>query len=85
MNGTCLCKAVKVSVKDSNLFKAQRRGHICHCSNCRKVAGGIFGVNLTIEQEKVTIEGEDNLTRYDDPETLSGKPVSRFFCKTCGV
>jgi len=40
---------------------------------------------LTIETDKVHITGEENLTRYDDPETLSGTPVSRYFCKTCGV
>lgn len=33
--------AVKVRVKDDELFSGRRRGHICHCANCRKVAGGI--------------------------------------------
>jgi len=85
MEGQCLCGAVKVKVNDDNLFGSQRRGHLCHCSQCRKVAGGIFGANLTIETEKVEISGEENLTRYDDPDTLSGTPVSRYFCKTCGA
>ncbi|EXJ67512.1 uncharacterized protein A1O5_09525 [Cladophialophora psammophila CBS 110553] len=155
MEGECLCKgsdgdyhalspyrhlpAVAVKVNDDNLFGEQRRGHICHCANCRKVAGGItdnhhgvhlvtmhrvnqpltelwglglhrFGVNLTIEEEKVEFpKGKDNiklysvrsipvisfrspnypsLTRYtqsQDPETLSGTPVQRYFCQTCGV
>lgn len=33
--------AVKVRVNDNELFSGRRRGHLCHCSNCRKVAGGI--------------------------------------------
>ncbi|OAG41350.1 hypothetical protein AYO21_04292 [Fonsecaea monophora] len=69
MEGECLCKAVAVKVNDDNLFGEQRRGHFCHCANCRKVAGGMrrtvllteswgyginsFGANLTIEEEKV--------------------------------
>lgn len=86
MEGTCLCKAVAVKVTDDNLFGSQRRGHICHCKNCRKVAGGIFGTNLIIENEKVEFpKGKDGIKRYDDPETLSGTPVQRYFCGTCGV
>ncbi|KAJ8995823.1 hypothetical protein HRR80_000577 [Exophiala dermatitidis] len=86
MEGECLCKAVKVKVNDDNLFGTQRRGHLCHCANCRKVAGGIFGANLTIEEEKVEFpNGKGNIKMYSDPETLSGTPVQRYFCQTCGV
>jgi len=54
--------------------------------NCRKVAGGLFGTNLTIEEDKVEFpKGKDNIRRYDDPETTSGTPVQRYFCQTCGV
>ena len=34
--------AVHVKVNDDNLFGEQRRGHLCHCANCRKVAGGVY-------------------------------------------
>lgn len=44
----------------------------------------MYGANLLIETEKVTITGAENLTEYKDFDTLSGNPVSRFFCKTCG-
>jgi len=41
---------------------------------------------LTIEEEKVEFpKGKDNIKRYDDPETMSGTPVQRYFCQTCGV
>ena len=66
MEGTCLCGAVAVRVTDDNLFGTQRRGHICHCKNCRKVAGGLFGANLIIEDEKVEFpKGKDGIKRYD--------------------
>ena len=32
--------------------------HLCHCLNCKKVSGSLFGSNLTIEEEKVTFTGE---------------------------
>ncbi|ETN46712.1 uncharacterized protein HMPREF1541_00899 [Cyphellophora europaea CBS 101466] len=85
MEGECLCKAVQVRVNDDNLFGSQRRGHICHCANCRKIAGGIFGVNLTIEEDKVEfLRGKGGIKTYADPETMSGTPVNRNFCGTCG-
>lgn len=66
MEGECLCHRVKVKVNDDDLFGTNRRGHICHCKNCRKVAGGIFGTNLTIEEEKVEFpNGKDSIKRYD--------------------
>jgi hypothetical protein len=40
--------------------------------------------NLTIENEKITIEDAENLQEYMDTKTLSGTPLGRFFCKTCG-
>jgi hypothetical protein len=85
MEGTCLCKAVKIKVNDDNLFGTQRRGHVCHCQNCRKVAGSCISTNLAIEEEKVVVEGMENLTCYPDKDTLSGNTVSRYFCRTCGV
>jgi len=103
MEATCNCGTIKVKVNDPDLF-TKRRGHICHCQNCRKTAGSgesflpillippfllittheVYGANLVIESEKVIISGDENLTEYKDFDTLSGNPVSRYFCKTCG-
>ncbi|PSS12167.1 hypothetical protein M430DRAFT_125540 [Amorphotheca resinae ATCC 22711] len=84
MEGTCLCGAVRVEVKDDNLFGGQRRGHVCHCTNCRKTAGTAAATNLLIESDKVVLSGEHNLKEYIDTQTLSGTPLSRYFCFTCG-
>lgn len=40
--------------------------------------------NLKIERSKVTITNEQNLQLYEDPSSLSGNIVRRYFCKTCG-
>ncbi|KAE8449141.1 hypothetical protein EG329_008525 [Mollisiaceae sp. DMI_Dod_QoI] len=83
MEGTCLCGAITVRVKDPELF-SRRRGHICRCTNCKKTAGSAMASNLTIENEKIEIIGEENLKKYTDTKTLSGTPLQRYFCSTCG-
>lgn len=78
--GTCLCGSVTVTINDKELF-TKRRGHLCHCANCRKVAGSYVASNLLIEQEKVTIEDkEGTLKTYEDNASMSGNTVYRTFC-----
>lgn len=84
LSGTCLCGSIKVTINDSELF-TRRRGHLCHCANCRKVAGSYVSSNLVIEEAKVQIEDtKGTLKRYTDTETGSGKSLGRFFCGNCG-
>jgi len=84
MTGTCLCGSVRVTIRDNELF-TRRRGHLCHCANCRKVAGSYVAANLIIETEKVEIEDQKGtLKTYEDRDTLSGNPVFRSFCGVDG-
>lgn len=80
-----MCGSITVKIHDEELLKGPRQGHFCHCRNCRRVAGGIYGANLMIEAEKVEIVGEDYLIRYMDKDTTSGTPMARCFCKECGT
>lgn len=84
LTGTCLCKSIRVTIHDADLF-TRPRGHLCHCANCRKVAGSYVSANLAIEKEKVVVEdGEGMMRRYEDRETGSGGVVRRCFCGGCG-
>jgi hypothetical protein len=85
MEGHCLCGKVTVKVHDDELFSGKRRGHLCHCRNCRRVAGGFFGCNLAIEGEKVEILGKEHVKEYIDKDTTSGTPMARCFCQHCGT
>ena len=85
MEGHCLCGAITVKINDPDLFTGKRRGHFCHCRNCRRVAGGIFGANLAIESERVEINGRDSLKEYMDKDTTSDTPMARCFCMHCGT
>jgi hypothetical protein len=43
-----------------------------------------MATNLIIENDKIEILGEENLKKFIDTKTLSGTPLERFFCSTCG-
>ncbi|KAH7118325.1 Mss4-like protein [Dactylonectria macrodidyma] len=84
LTGTCLCGSIQVTITDSELW-AKRRGHLCQCANCRKVAGSYVASNLNIEEDKVHIlDKEKTLKKFLDLETGSGKPLGHYFCSTCG-
>ncbi|KAI0522068.1 Mss4-like protein [Xylaria bambusicola] len=84
LRGSCLCGSICVTIRDADLF-THPRGHLCHCSNCRKVAGSFVAANLVIETEKVDIQDSSGtLKTYNDYDTLSGNPVYRSFCSVDG-
>lgn len=84
LSGSCLCGSITVTLHDKELF-TKPRGHLCHCANCRKVAGSYVSSNLLIEAEKVTIEDKNGTLKcFEDTATLSGNPVYRYFCSTDG-
>ncbi|PNS20926.1 Procollagen galactosyltransferase 1 [Sphaceloma murrayae] len=84
LQGHCLCGSINVTINDKELF-SRPRGHLCHCWNCRKVAGSFVASNLIIEEAKVNIEDRNGtLKEFIDTQTGSGKPLSRYFCGACG-
>ncbi|KAK3215591.1 hypothetical protein GRF29_8g481897 [Pseudopithomyces chartarum] len=71
MTGSCLCGSITVTIHDTELF-TKPRGHLCHCSNCRKVSGSFASSNLAIEKQKVTYEDQNaTLKVYADTDTGS--------------
>jgi hypothetical protein len=84
LTSTCLCTAIRVTINDTELF-TRPRGHLCHCANCRKVAGSYVSSNLAIEKEKVIVDDPRGvMKKYKDYATGSGKCVERCFCGECG-
>jgi hypothetical protein len=82
--GSCLCGSIIVTITDPELW-TKKRGHLCHCANCRKVAGAAYGCNLIIEEEKVKIVDRDGTKKeFLDFKTFTGKPVKRNFCGVDG-
>lgn len=72
--GSCLCKKVTITLEHLPTSVTA-----CHCSMCRKWTSGPF---LSIEggpSDKVKIEPENAISRYQSSEW-----AERGFCSTCG-
>ena len=72
--GSCLCGAMR--------FTARRMSGIveCHCSMCRKAAGGHAGFFFVALRGDVTWEGAEHLAVY-----RSSPALERSFCSRCGT
>lgn len=70
--GSCLCGAVQITAQELNPeFGA------CHCSMCRKWAGGPL---LTVDcGDQVAFSGSDNIAVFQSSDW-----AERGFCKQCG-
>ncbi|OQN97791.1 hypothetical protein B0A48_16112 [Cryoendolithus antarcticus] len=80
LKGSCLCGSIQVTILEPDLF-AKPKGHLCHCANCRKVAGSYVASNMLLDADKVKIEDRDGTLKvYEDKATGSGNSVFRSFC-----
>lgn len=71
-NGSCLCGAVRISVKTKNNSIGA-----CHCNMCRKWTGGPL---LVVEcGSDVQFAGSNNISVYN-----SSAWAERGFCNKCG-
>jgi hypothetical protein len=67
MTGGCLCGAVRIV-----LAGAPYRVGVCHCLDCRKHHGAVFGSSAIFPADAVTITGATSHYK------------NRHFCPTCG-
>ena len=75
VRGSCLCSAVRFSVRLPSLFC----GH-CHCSLCRRNHGAGFVTWFGVTPESLTFEsGEADLVRFQSTDH-----GTRSFCSRCG-
>ena len=69
-----------MTINEKDLF-TRPRGHLCHCANCRKVAGSYVAANFLIDADEVEITDKDGTMKvYEDKASLSGNSVFRKFC-----
>ncbi len=85
LEASCHCGAVRFSV----ISRTPQPYMHCHCTICRKTAGGGgYAINLMGEAETLEVEGAEHISVYqvrgtaEDPQALS--PMRRHFCKHCG-
>jgi len=74
IEGSCLCGAVRFAIRGGMSGIV-----ICHCSMCRKAAGGAAGAFFVARRDEVAWTGEEYLASYK-----SSPELVRSFCSRCG-
>ena len=75
-SGNCLCGKISYRCysKPNTIFN-------CHCVDCRRATGSVFGTNLFVPENKVEIQGKvSSFTHKSD----SGSTMTKLFCPNCG-
>ncbi|UUM33075.1 GFA family protein [Vibrio japonicus] len=73
----CSCGQVKLICNGE-----PERTAICHCFECQKRTGSVFGVQARFNKEQVSYSGEMNeYTRISD----TGNQVTYYFCPRCST
>ena len=81
LKGSCHCGAVKFSVTSHT---PQPYMH-CHCSICRKTAGGGgYAINIMGEAASLKVSGRAALSVYQAKVGGKRSPAQRHFCSKCG-
>jgi len=76
VQGGCLCGGVRYEIT-----RPFERAGYCHCSRCRKLTGGLAGLNGRVAPEGFRLlAGHERLGSYTPAQ--SANPV--VFCRTCG-
>ena len=76
LSGKCLCNKVtySCSTEPFAIFN-------CHCNDCRKATGSVFGTNLFFSENNVEINGKLSSFKHISD---SGSTMTKFFCPSCG-
>ena len=73
----CCCGALRVEVSaDPDAVVA------CHCGECQRRTGSVFGVGAYFKREHVHAEGPSKIYVRDGQE---GRKLRQHFCPTCGT
>lgn len=75
-SGKCLCGRVtyECHAEPKAIFN-------CHCEDCRRATGSVFGTNLFVPEDQVKISGE--VSSYFHTSD-SGSTMTKRFCSNCG-
>jgi hypothetical protein len=75
LQGSCLCGGVRFEVTEEPSIV-----RYCHCTSCKKLAGGAGTINARVPSEAVRVVAGEELLRTFQPEEGS----SKTFCSRCG-
>src|SRR5262249_20614250 len=55
---------------------------ICHCTDCQRRTGAVFGSSAFYKKSQVRVEGPSHLYTRDGQE---GRKLQFYFCPNCGT
>ena len=76
-SGKCLCGQVS--------FKSHAEPVLilnCHCEDCRRSTGAVYGTNVMVAENQVEIHGEVSTFNH---KAKSGNIMTKRFCPNCGT
>lgn len=76
-SGKCLCGQVS--------FKSHAEPVLilnCHCEDCRRSTGAVYGTNVMVAEDQVEIHGEVSTFNH---KAKSGNIMTKRFCPHCGT
>ena len=76
-SGKCLCGQVS--------FKSHAEPVLilnCHCEDCRRSTGAVYGTNVMVAEDQVDIQGEVSTFNH---KAKSGNIMTKRFCPHCGT
>lgn len=81
LSGSCYCGAIRFECEAYAPVPYMR----CHCSICRKTAGGGgFAINLGAKADTLTVEGAEHMSMFHAVIDGQESPAERRFCSKCG-
>lgn len=76
LTGKCLCGAIRYSVKPGFRMKP----YACHCHDCQRRTGSAFGIQMSVMESDLTVEGDMAEGHHVQP---SGAEATIFACPLC--
>ena len=74
--GHCLCGSLRFECSAEPEFQV-----CCHCDDCRRVSGGVYGSFVFVSAEALHVTGE---MRSYEHQSDRGNTMTKDFCPTCG-
>lgn len=76
-SGKCLCGMVayKSNVEPVLILN-------CHCEDCRRSTGAVYGTNVMVAEDQLEIHGELSTFKH---QAKSGNVMTKRFCPNCGT
>ena len=76
-SGKCLCGMVSYKSHVEPVLILN-----CHCEDCRRSTGAVYGTNVMIAEDQLEIHGELSTFKH---KAKSGNVMTKRFCPNCGT